>query len=139
MGLSTIYLAAALEPGEPPMITTELESAKVDAARAHARSAGLDDRVEFLLGDARATLADLDTPVSLLFLDGWKALYLPVLRLVEPHLVDGALVVADDTLHPLLAHLTLDYREYVNDPASPYDSVGLPVDDGLELSRYRRP
>jgi predicted O-methyltransferase YrrM len=137
MGLSTLYLAAALEPDEPPMITTELEPAKIHAARAHLDEAGLTDRVDFLPGDALATLADLDTPISLLFLDGWKALYLPVLQLLEPHLVDGALVVADDTLHPALAHLTVDYRQYVNDPNGPYHSVGLPVDDGLELSRYR--
>ncbi len=138
MGLSTIYLAAALEPDEPAMITTELEPAKVAAARGHAAEAGLDDRVEFLLGDAMITLADIDVSISLLFLDGWKAMYLPVLRLLEPHLVEGALVIADDTLHPALAHLTVDYRQYVNDPASPYASVSLPVDDGIEISRYQR-
>lgn len=138
MGLSTIYLAAALQADEPPMITTEIEPTKISAARAHITEAGLGGRVEFIPGDALTTLADLDTPVSLVFLDGWKALYLPVLRLIEPQLADGALVIADDTLHPALAQLTLDYRHYVNDPASPYVSVSLPVDDGLELSRYHR-
>jgi predicted O-methyltransferase YrrM len=139
MGLSTIYLAAALGPDEPPMITTELEPTKIAAARAHVGQAGLDDRVEFIAGDALSTLAGLDVPISLLFLDGWKALYLPLLELLEPHLVDGALVIADDTLHPALAHLTVDYRGYVNHPSSPYVSVSLAVDDGLELSRYHRP
>jgi predicted O-methyltransferase YrrM len=138
MGLSTIYLAAALEVGEAPMITTELEPTKIAAARTHVTEAGLDDRVEFVCGDALTTLTALDTPISLLFLDGWKALYLPLLRLLEPHLVDGALVIADDTLHPALAHLTVDYRRYVNDPSSPYASVSLAVDDGIELSRYHR-
>jgi predicted O-methyltransferase YrrM len=139
MGLSTIYLAAALSADEAPMITTELEPSKFDAARSHVTEAGLADRVEFIAGDALVTLAQLDAPISLLFLDGWKGLYLPMLRLLEPLLVDGALVVADDTLHPALAHLTVDYRSYVNDPANPYVSVSLPVDDGLELSRYCRP
>jgi len=34
--------------------------------------------------------------VTLVFLDGWKKLYLPVLKLLEPALAPGALVAADD-------------------------------------------
>ncbi len=98
MGVSAIYLAAALRDGEPPVIATEIEPAKVERAREHLEQAGLADRVDIIEGDAFETLAGFDEPISLLFLDGWKDLYLPMLKLLEPHLVDGAIVVADDTL-----------------------------------------
>lgn len=131
MGISTIYLAAALETDEPPLVTTELEAAKADAARANLARAGLAERVDVWVGDALDTLSDLDEPVSLLFLDGWKGLYLSVLRLVEPMLVNGALVIADDTT--LLGDLCQPFLDHVRRPGSGYVSVALPVDDGLEL------
>ncbi len=36
------------------------------------------------------------TPIDLLFLDGWKDLYLLVLELVRPRLGSGAVIVADN-------------------------------------------
>lgn len=137
MGLSTIYLAAALRAGDPPVITTELEPAKVAAARVNIDRAGLGERVEFREGDAFDTLADLNEPVSLVFLDGWKGMYFSMLRLLEPHLVDGALVVADDTT--LLPALCRDYLDYVRSDSSPYASAEIAVGDGLEVSTMRRP
>ena len=134
-GLSTIYLAGALEPDEPPMIATEYESEKVAAASTNLASAGLLDRVDLRAGDAFETLAELHEPISLLFLDGWKVAYLPMLRLLEQLLVDGALVVADDT--NLLPDLCTDYLEHVRDPDNGYRSADLPVKDGLEISVRR--
>ena len=52
-----------------------------------------------LEGDALQTLADLTEPVDLLLLDGWKSLYLPLLRLLRPRLGEGALVLADNVDH----------------------------------------
>jgi predicted O-methyltransferase YrrM len=136
MGISTIYLAAALTDDELPVLATELEAHKVEQARSHLTEAGLDGRVDIVHGDALTTLAGLGDPVSMVFLDGWKGVYLDVLRLLEPCLVPGALVVADDTEHPLLAPQCAGYLAYVRDPANGYLSVRLPIDDGLELSRW---
>ena len=47
-------------------------------------------------GDALITLRELDAPVDLLFPDGWKDTHLPVLKIMEPHSRQGALVTADD-------------------------------------------
>jgi predicted O-methyltransferase YrrM len=55
---------------------------------------------------------------------------------LEPLLVSGAIIVADDTL--LLPDLCADYVEYVRGATDRYVSVGLPVDDGLEVSVYLR-
>ncbi|WP_341643240.1 O-methyltransferase [Thauera sp. SDU_THAU2] len=47
-------------------------------------------------GDARETLADIEGPIDLLFLDGAKELYLPMLSMLEDRLKPGALVIADN-------------------------------------------
>lgn len=133
-GLSTLYLASAIGAEELPVITTEIELSKIDLARANFVDAGLADKIELRVGDAFDTLADLSEGVSFLFLDGWKGLYLPLLRALEPRLVPGAVVVADDTL--LLPDLCADYLEYVNGATQSYVSVGLPIDDGLEVSVF---
>jgi predicted O-methyltransferase YrrM len=138
-GISTIHLAAAVRDnaavGDTPaghVISTELNAAKVAQARANLAEAGLADLVTILAGDARETLAGLPGPVGFLLLDGWKNLYLPVLRLLEPRLTPGALVVADDAIS--LADEMPDYLSYVRDPAHGYLSVTFPESDGLEIT-----
>ncbi len=97
-GISAIYIAAALrDRGSGKLITTELYEHKADKARGHIEKAGLSDLVEIRVGDATATLRDLNADVSVVFLDGMKQLYTPILQLLEPTLRPGALVVGDDT------------------------------------------
>lgn len=131
-GLSTIYLAAAISADDLPIITTEAEPAKIAAARENFSAAGVAGRIELRAGDAFETLAELDEPISMLFLDGWKGLYLPLLRLLEDRLVNGAIVIADDT--ELLPELCADYLDYIRGNTMSYVSSPLPVDDGLEVS-----
>jgi predicted O-methyltransferase YrrM len=132
-GISTIYLAAAVrDSGTGRVVSTELSAAKVARARANLAEAGLADRVTILEGDALETLAGLAGPVGFVLLDGWKNLYRPVLRLLEPRLAPGALVVADDTIS--MAADMPDYLAYVRDPGHGYLSVAFPEADGLEIS-----
>jgi predicted O-methyltransferase YrrM len=138
-GISTIHLAAAVRDnaavGDNPagrVISTELNAAKIAQARANLAEAGLADLVTILEGDALETLAGLPGPVGFVLLDGWKDLYLPVLRLLEPRLAPGALVVADDTVS--MATQMTDYLSYVRDPARGYLSVSFPESDGLEIT-----
>ena len=132
-GISTIHLAAAVrDNGAGRVVSTELNAAKAARARANLAEAGLADLVTILEGDARETLAGLPGPVGFVLLDGWKDLYLPVLRLLEPRLTPGALVVADDTVS--MAAEMPDYLSYVRDPAHGYLSVSFPDSDGLEIT-----
>ncbi|QJW95162.1 O-methyltransferase [Frigoriglobus tundricola] len=132
-GISTIHLAAAVrDNGGGRVTTSELVPEKVRRAKAHLTEAGLVDLVEFREGDALQTLADIGEPIDMLFLDGWKALYLPVLKLLEGTLRPGAIIVADDL--NIMPEMIRPYLDYVRDPAHGYDSVELPVGDGLELS-----
>jgi predicted O-methyltransferase YrrM len=132
-GISTIHLAAAVrDNGTGRVISTELNAAKVARARANVAEAGLSGHVTILEGDALETLATIDTPVEFLLLDGWKYLYLPLLRQLEPRLTPGALVLADDSVS--MAAQMADYLAYVRDPGHGYLSVSFPESDGLEIS-----
>jgi predicted O-methyltransferase YrrM len=132
-GISTIYLAAAVrDRGAGRVITTELHPGKAARAREYIAAAGLMDLVDLRIGDALQTLKDVTDGVSVAFLDGWKELYLPFLRMLEPALTPGALVVADDL--DLFPDVLRDYLAYVRDPAAGYVSAMLPVGDAMELS-----
>lgn len=124
MGISTIYLAAALrDNGGERLIGSELEPAKVARARANLDAAGLGDLVDIREGDALETLKDVGGDVDLLLIDGAFALYLPVLKLIEPRLTPGAVVLGENAFEP-------DYLDYVRNPANGYVSQPLPVDEG---------
>ncbi|MEV7728772.1 O-methyltransferase [Streptomyces sp. NPDC101733] len=130
-GISTLHLAAAVrDNGTGRVISSELSADKVAAARHTFAECGLDDLITVLEGDARDTLAEMDGTVDFLLLDGWKDLCLPVLRLLEPHLAPGTLVVTDDVDLPALAPCL----DYVRDQRNGYHSVTFPVEDGMEIS-----
>lgn len=126
MGVSTIHLATALrDMGGGHLIGTELEPGKAARARANLEAAGLADLVEIRVGDARETLVDVGGEVDLVLLDGAFSLYLPVLKLLEPHLKTGT---------PILAENAFDhgneYLAHVRDPANGYLSQPIPISEG---------
>ena len=139
LGVSTIYLAAAARDGGGRVITTEQDAGKVRRARENLAAAGLAEHVEVREGDARETLRTLAAPdakqdakIDLLFLDGWKDLYLPLLQQLEPALRPGALVVADDLA--LFPQVLMPYLAHVRDPARGYTSIEIPIGDAMEVS-----
>ena len=135
-GISTLHLAAAVaDNGVGRVVSTELNSAKVTAARTNLAESRLSDHVAILPGDAMTTLNEVRGPIDLVMLDGWKDLCLPVLQSLECRLSAGALIVADDINLPSMR----SYLEYVRNPASGYATVSFPVDDGMEISCWTTP
>ncbi|MCV7199213.1 O-methyltransferase [Mycobacterium angelicum] len=132
-GISALHLAAAVrDNGVGRVVTTELSTAKIAAARQTFGETGLDDVVTILEGDALNTLANLDGPIGFALLDGWKELYLPVIKLLQPRLSPGALVIADNTE----SADAQPYLDYVRDPDNGYVSYNFPArrSDSMELS-----
>lgn len=130
-GISTLYLAAAVrDNGAGRVISTELSTSKAAAAHRTFAETGLADLITVLEGDARETLLSVRGCVDFVLLDGWKDLCLPVLRLLEPRLAPGTIVVADDVDQEDLQ----PYLDYVRDPHNGYLSVTFPVEDGMEIS-----
>jgi predicted O-methyltransferase YrrM len=133
LGISAIHLASAVrDNGTGRVVTTELSAAKVATAKRTFTETGLDDLITVLEGDALTTLAAVDGPIQFVLLDGWKELYLPVTKLLEPKLSPGALIVADNTS----MDDTRPYLDHVRDPGNGYVSVNFPVREGdsMEIS-----
>ncbi|MDZ4867723.1 MAG: class I SAM-dependent methyltransferase [Alphaproteobacteria bacterium] len=130
--ISTIYLAAAARANGGRVIGTEMEPTKVKAARANVAEAGLAQFVDIREGDAMKTLAALEHQIDFLLLDGWKDIYLPMIKMLSPKMRAGAVVLADNiftfkkTLRPYVAHM--------QDRTNGFESVTLPIGHGMEYS-----
>jgi len=132
-GVSTIYLAAAIKDnGGGLVIGSEIEETKVAKAREHLEEAGLNEYVEIRVGDAHETLADPGGPVDLVLVDGWKDLYLPIIKMLAPRLRPGAVVLSDN-IHTFKRTLA-PYVAYMEDIKNGFQSVTLPLSDGLQYS-----
>jgi predicted O-methyltransferase YrrM len=132
-GISAIHLASAVrDNGSGRVVTTELSDSKIAAAKETFAKTGLDGVITILEGDALATLAELDGPVDFVLLDGWKDLYLPVIKLLEPRLAAGVLVVADNAS----ASDMKPYLDYVRSPDNGYVSFNFLAreSDSVEVS-----
>jgi predicted O-methyltransferase YrrM len=98
IGVSTLYLARALPP-DGVVISFEVDEVRHHAARRYIARAGLLDRVDLRLQDARAGLGALpEESFDLAFVDGVKAEYGEYLDLVLPLLSDRAVLAIDNVL-----------------------------------------
>jgi predicted O-methyltransferase YrrM len=132
-GVSTIHLASAVrDNGGGLVIATELQADKAAAAQRNFADAGVDDLIDLRVGDALTTLSEVPDAVDLVLLDGWPELALPVLRLVEPHLRPGALIVVDDVDLDFGSDVHGALLAYLADSAGGYLSIKLPIGDGLQ-------
>lgn len=131
-GISTIYLAAAARANGGNVIGTELVPEKVNAARANVAQAGLAQFVDIREGDAMKTLSTIDEPIDLLLLDGWKDIYLPMVKMLTPKLRAGAAVIADNVFTFKTA--LRPYVEHMQNRENGFDSVTLPLGHGMEYS-----
>jgi len=95
-GISTIYLADAVRCTGGAVVTTELLESKANKAAQNISKAGLKDYVDIKIGDAMETLKEYVWPIDFLFLDGWKDLYLPLFKMLEPLFHFGTLIYADN-------------------------------------------
>ena len=96
-GYSTIWLARAL-PAEGKLVTCEIDPHHAEVAAANLVRAGVDDKVDIRVGPARETLAGLDGPFDVAFVDADKAsgaeYFHECVRLVR----SGGVIVVDNVV-----------------------------------------
>jgi predicted O-methyltransferase YrrM len=97
VGYSGIWLAGALPPGGM-LFTMEMNEARAREARENFARAGLSDRVSIMVGDAKLKLAKVSGPFDLVFQDGDKQLYTPLLDRLVALLRPRGLLVTDNVL-----------------------------------------
>jgi predicted O-methyltransferase YrrM len=97
VGYSGIWLAGALPPGGM-LLTIEMDETRARTARDNFARAGLADRVNVMIGDAERLIAKVAGPFDLIFQDGDKKLYVPMLDRLATLLRPGGLLVTDNVL-----------------------------------------
>lgn len=97
IGYSAIWLARALPPGGL-LVSFEIDPSRARTASANFARAGVGDRANVMVGDARRLVAKVSGPFDLIFNDGDKcqhdALHERLVELLRP----GGLLVTDNAL-----------------------------------------
>jgi predicted O-methyltransferase YrrM len=150
IGYSGIWLAGAL-PANGMLLTIEMDPERATVARGNFARAGLADRVSVIVGDAQRMLAKIAGPFDLIFQDGDKRLYVPLLDRLVDLLRPGGLLVTDNVLwdgevvpgfvslpkrDPADRHAIAEYNERLN--AHPrLMTATVPLRDGVSISVKR--
>ncbi|HKB94075.1 MAG TPA: O-methyltransferase [Gaiellaceae bacterium] len=130
-GWSTIEMARALPPGAK-LVACDVNPETTAIANRYAEEMGVVDRIDFRIGPALETLATLDGPFDLVFIDAWKSDYIDYYEAVLPKLAEDGVIVADNTLQenvrPFNEHVMKDDR---------VECVLVPIREGVTLLRRR--
>ncbi len=150
IGYSGIWMAGVLPEGGM-LITMEFDEDRVREARDNFARAGMASRVNVVTGNAQRLIAKVSGPFDLIFQDGDKQMYGPMLdRLVEL-LRPGGLLVTDNVLwdgevvpgfgtrqhsDPAEGEAIAAYNELIHNHPSLLTSI-VPLRDGVAISVKR--
>ena len=96
-GYSALSMASAL-PSDGRLITCEISAERAEVARRHLDSSPWGDRVEIRVGPALESVASIDGPFDLVFIDADKTNYRNYYDAVLPKLAERGLMVVDNVL-----------------------------------------
>jgi caffeoyl-CoA O-methyltransferase len=142
-GWSSIAMASALPTGGR-IVTCDVNEETSAIARRYAEEAGVADRIEYRLGPAIETVATLDGPFDLVFIDADKEGYVDYYEAVLPKLAEHGVILADNTLangdvldpSGPMSEAIAHFNDHVRADAR-VECVLLTVRDGVTLIRRR--
>jgi len=134
-GFGAINMGIAFERNAGQLYTLEIDPKMVKACRENLEKIGLEKTVTCVEGDALKTLPALEGQFDFIFIDAVKRDYLKYLKLIEPKLKPGSVVVADNVIRS--ADQMKDFLDYIQ--TSPdYDTViiraSMEKNDGMSVS-----
>ena len=145
-GYSAVCIASGL-PSDGRLDTLELNDEMEDLILEGFRRAGLSDRISLHIGDAKESLACLQGPYDMVFIDADKREYLKYYEAVFDKVRPGGLIVADDVLwdgkvyeenvptDSQTAGITAFNDAVAADPR--VENVIIPLRDGLNVIRKK--
>jgi predicted O-methyltransferase YrrM len=141
-GYSAYWVARVLPP-DGRLLAIERSAENARLAREWLGRTGLDDKVEFIVGDALEVVAGLPGPFDLIFVDVDKEQYPASFSLTVPRLRPGGLLITDNilwsgrVLAPDPAEASTrgvqEYTRLIYENSRLYTTM-LPVRDGLAIS-----
>ena len=129
-GYSTIWLGAAVRTHGGHVTSLEANPVKVEASGRNIADAGLEEWIDVIPGDAFETLARLDGPYDVVFLDAWKDDYEALFALARPLVARGGVIAADNVVD----HLELAAYSAARQADPTVVSTTVPLDNGLEVT-----
>ncbi len=97
-GYGAIHMGWGFERNGGELITIDISPRMVEQARENLRKVKLDKTVTVIQGDALEVLPKLEGQFDFVFIDAVKRDYLKYFRAIEPKLVPGAVIVADNVI-----------------------------------------
>jgi caffeoyl-CoA O-methyltransferase len=140
-GWSSIAMARAL-PADGSLVTCDVDEETTAVARRYAEEAGVADRIDFRVGPGLETLATLQGPFDLAFIDADKGGYVDYYEAILPKLAPDGLIAADNTLFGSdaddgeITQAITRFNEHVLHDER-VEAVLLPFREGVTLIRRR--
>ncbi len=110
IGYSAIAIANAL-PENGKLITIEVNRKNANIAKKYFERSCLKNKIQLVVGDARVVIPKLNYSFNFMFIDADKRQYLEYLKLAEPLLKEGSIIVADNV--KIFRNILSDYLDYV--------------------------
>jgi caffeoyl-CoA O-methyltransferase len=139
-GWSSIAMARALPQGGS-LVTCDVNEETTAVARRYAEEAGVADRIDFRVGPGLETLATLEGPFDLAFIDADKEGYVDYYEAILPKLAPGGVIAADNTLFGSdadgeIGRAITRFNDHVLHDDR-VEAVLLPLREGVTLIRRR--
>jgi caffeoyl-CoA O-methyltransferase len=139
-GWSSIAMARALPPGGS-VVTCDVNEETTAVARRYAEEAGVADRIDFRVGPGSETIATLEGPFDLAFIDADKEGYVDYYEAILPKLAPDGVLAADNTLFGSdadgeIGRAIARFNEHVLHDDR-VEAVLLPLREGVTLIRRR--
>jgi len=134
-GFGAINMGIAFERNGGHLYTLEIDPDTVKECRDNVKKMGLENTVTCIEGDALKTLPKLEGEFDFVFLDAVKSDYMKYLKIIEPHLKPGAVVVGDNVIRSERA--MKDFLDFMQNSPD-YDTViiraSMEKEDGMSIS-----
>ena len=134
-GFGAINMGIAFERTGGHLYTLEIDPQSVRECRENLKKVGLENTVTCLEGDALKTLPTLKGEFDFVFIDALKSDYLKYLKIIEPKLVPGSVIVGDNVIRS--ARAMKDFLDYIQNSPD-YDTViiraSMEKKDGMSIS-----
>jgi predicted O-methyltransferase YrrM len=134
VGYSALLIANSL-PEDGKVTCMEINEEVARAAEENITIAGLDKKIEIIIGDAKRTITKLTGKYQMLFVDAAKEEYLDYLKAAEPKLSPGAVIVADNV--KIFKDTLADYLKYVRNDKKYKSQIYDFGYDAMEVSQLK--
>jgi len=134
-GFGAINMGIGFERTGGHLYSIEIDPQRAREAAANVAKVGLEKSVTVVEGDALKVLPELEGEFDFVFLDAVKKDYMKYLKLIEPKLAKGAVIVADNVIKSEKA--MPDFLSYIQTNPD-YETViiraSIEKDDGMSIS-----